>query len=153
MQYGILTFRKFNRCSLRPVLKSSQAGIQCCISPYGTTCLKLRFFGHLKLSLIIKLKCCPTISQNVFGQCNCTEVFLWGEENSLFVCIWNRTVPEGFNVCLTKVKGQGPFVVSFDESLNKKSQKKQMDIHIRFWGTNKVITRYFGSQFLGKYIG
>ena len=29
-----------------------------------------------------------------------------------------------------------------------------MDIHIRFWGEgSKVVTRYFGSQFLGKYIG
>jgi len=30
-----------------------------------------------------------------------------------------------------------------------KSQSKQMDIHVHFGEANKVITRYFGSQFLG----
>ncbi|WAR14725.1 hypothetical protein MAR_004830 [Mya arenaria] len=40
--------------------------------------------------------------------------------------------------------------ILFDESLNKKSQAKQMDIHVRYWGTNGLVhTRYLGSQFLG----
>lgn len=42
-------------------------------------------------------------------------------------------------------------VVCFDESLNKVSQKQQMDLHIRFWDENKrqVGTRYLTSVFLG----
>ena len=30
------------------------------------------------------------------------------------------------------------FVVLFDESLNKKSQAKQMDIHVRYWCNGTV---------------
>ena len=81
------------------------------------------------------------------------QKFSCGERKTVYLCVFG-IAPYLKDLMLTKVKGQGPFVVSFDESLNKKSQKKQMDIHIRFWGEgNKVITRYFGSQFVGKYIG
>jgi len=43
------------------------------------------------------------------------------------------------------------YVISFDESLNKVIQKEQMDLIIRFWdqSVNKVVSRYFDSQFLG----
>lgn len=42
-------------------------------------------------------------------------------------------------------------VVGFDESLNKVTQKGQMDISVRFWNTetNQVCFRYFSSAFLG----
>ena len=45
----------------------------------------------------------------------------------------------------------GPFVVSFDESLNKMTQTQQMDIALRFWNnnSNQVETHYFSSAFLG----
>ena len=47
----------------------------------------------------------------------------------------------------------GPFVLMFDESLNRKSQSKQMDVHVRLWDVNnQVSTRYFDSVFLGKKI-
>lgn len=44
------------------------------------------------------------------------------------------------------------FVIGFDESVNKVSQKQQMDINVRFWcrKTNEVKTRYFNSAFLGR---
>ena len=44
------------------------------------------------------------------------------------------------------------FVALFDESFNCVAKKKQMDLHIRFWDTNKdvVATRYYSSEFLGK---
>ena len=43
------------------------------------------------------------------------------------------------------------FAISFDESLNKVSQKGQMDIVVRFWNdaTDEVTTRYLTSTFLG----
>lgn len=47
----------------------------------------------------------------------------------------------------------GPYVILFDESLNKAMQEKQMDLHIRYWDTqlNKIVTRYFVSEFLGMF--
>lgn len=40
-------------------------------------------------------------------------------------------------------------VLLFDESLNKKLQQKQMDVHLRFWNGPQVETRYATSVFLG----
>lgn len=42
-------------------------------------------------------------------------------------------------------------VIGFDESVNKVSQKGQMDAFVRFWDplVNQVSTRYYGSAFLG----
>ncbi len=51
---------------------------------------------------------------------------------------------------LLKKEVSGCFVVLFDESLNKKTQQQQMDIHVRYWKDNEVTTRYLGSEFLGK---
>ena len=42
------------------------------------------------------------------------------------------------------------FTILFDESLNPNLNKKQLDFHIRFWHMDKVATRYFHSEFLGK---
>lgn len=43
-------------------------------------------------------------------------------------------------------------VIGFDESLNKITQKQQMDISVRFWDLecDEVVTRYYTSVFLGK---
>lgn len=43
-------------------------------------------------------------------------------------------------------------VVLFDESYNSSVKKGQMDMHVRFWNdkTQRVTTRYFNSEFLGK---
>ena len=42
------------------------------------------------------------------------------------------------------------FVLLFDESLYFENQKKQLDLHVRYWQHDQVSTRYFGSEFLGK---
>ena len=51
---------------------------------------------------------------------------------------------------LAKVKNSA-YIVAFDESLNKKLQEEQMDLMLRFWDNelNKVVSRYFCSQFMG----
>ena len=51
-----------------------------------------------------------------------------------------------------ELKEASNFVALFDESYNYVTKKSQMDVHIRFWDktTNKVLTRYFTSKFLGK---
>lgn len=41
------------------------------------------------------------------------------------------------------------FVVMFDESLNRSTNNKQTDLHIRHWTGDCVQSQYFGSQFLG----
>lgn len=43
------------------------------------------------------------------------------------------------------------FTIAFDESLNKISEKEQMDIYIRYWDDefNKVLCQYYTSTFLG----
>jgi len=47
------------------------------------------------------------------------------------------------------------YTVAFDESLNKVSQKKQMDIHVRYWNSidNEVSSCYYSSVFLGHTTG
>ena len=52
---------------------------------------------------------------------------------------------------LSEVKGH--FVIMFEESLNQKMQEKQLDIHVRYWGSDQkaVVTTYLGSQFMGKF--
>ena len=41
------------------------------------------------------------------------------------------------------------FVLLFDESMNSKTQSKQMDVHLRFWIGDEVRTRYYHSEFMG----
>ena len=42
------------------------------------------------------------------------------------------------------------FVVCFDETLNENLQEKQLDMYVRYWDCDKVITIYIQSEFLGK---
>lgn len=53
------------------------------------------------------------------------------------------------DILRSKVKSDLDYVLLFDESMNKKNGKKQMDWHIRFWDNNMVKTRYYTSQFVG----
>ncbi|GBM48074.1 hypothetical protein AVEN_34398-1 [Araneus ventricosus] len=55
-------------------------------------------------------------------------------------------------MCLLKLLNEFEvFTLLFDESLNKATQSKQMDIHVRYWrdGDQEVKTRYLTSIFLG----
>ena len=40
-------------------------------------------------------------------------------------------------------------MVILDKAFNDIFQKEQMDILVRFWRADKVLSRYFGCQFLG----
>ena len=42
------------------------------------------------------------------------------------------------------------FVPMLDESLNKTTKTKQLDIHLRYWAGERVRLRHFGSQFMGR---
>lgn len=54
---------------------------------------------------------------------------------------------------LLSTVNQGSFVIMFDESLNRTTKRKQLDIHVRYWVTDetgsRVQSRYFGSQYMG----
>jgi len=55
---------------------------------------------------------------------------------------------------MIKEVGDNEYVIMFDESLNRTTKNKQLDIHIRYWvtnekGTRQVMSRYMGSQFMG----
>ena len=41
------------------------------------------------------------------------------------------------------------YFILFDESFNKTLQEEQMDVLVRYWHVDHVITCYFGSAFLG----
>lgn len=50
--------------------------------------------------------------------------------------------------------GTKDFVLLFDETLNKKQKRKQMDIYVRFWSEDKegqpiIKSHYLGSAFMG----
>ena len=52
---------------------------------------------------------------------------------------------------MEQVRNVGDFVLLFDESLNKITHTKQMDIHVRYWQqeNNQVQTRYMKSVYMG----
>ena len=51
---------------------------------------------------------------------------------------------------MDRLRSCGGYVVLFDEAFNKHLQLDQMDCMVRYWHEDKVITRYFGSTFLGR---
>ena len=58
--------------------------------------------------------------------------------------------PHFLDLLTKKVKGdESGFVLLFDESLNAELQKKQLDFHLRSWHHDRVVSRYFGSSFMG----
>lgn len=41
------------------------------------------------------------------------------------------------------------YVLLFDETLNKDLQEKQMDVYVRAWKNNRVVTKYYESTYMG----
>lgn len=72
------------------------------------------------------------------GESKCARLARWG------------IAPHFKKLLTSDVNHAEAFVLLFDESLNFENQKKQMDIHVRFWQHDQISTRYFGSEFLGK---
>lgn len=60
-----------------------------------------------------------------------------------------RLSPYFKDMLLNNVRQSEFFMIIFDEAFNDILQKEQMDILVRFWRADQVVTRYFGSQFLG----
>ena len=81
----------------------------------------------------------------MFPDSKIAEKFTCGERKTAYFTVFG--IAEYLrSLIISDIKGY--FVILFDESLNKKSQAKQMDFHVRYW-SDKVITRYLGSVFMG----
>ena len=81
----------------------------------------------------------------MFPDSKIAEKFTCGERKTAYFTVFG--IAEYLrSLIISDIKGY--FVILSDESLNKKSQAKQMDFHVRYW-SDKVITRYLGSVFMG----
>ena len=89
--------------------------------------------------------------KTMFPDSNIAKQFTCGERKASYMSVFGLV--EHF-LKLLKTSKSGPFVILFDESLNQKMEEKQMDVLTRYWHYKKNIvqTRYYTSQFLGKYI-
>ena len=87
------------------------------------------------------------VLQAMFPDSAIAAKFTCGEKKTAYMSLFG--LAEHF-IGLLKEEVSGYFVILFDESLNKKTQQQQMDIHVRYWKDNEVTTRYLGSEFLGK---
>ena len=94
-----------------------------------------------KAKLFLKMFFDNEIAQNMkFRKTKCSYVLVHG-------------IFPHFKDILMKSLQEAPFIlISFDESLNSVLKKGQMDLLIKYWDNhkNRVVTRYFNSEFLGK---
>ena len=89
--------------------------------------------------------------RSMFPNCHEAEQFSMGKTKCAYFV--NFGFAPHFHELLTiTFKGSPFYALSFDESLNKSLQNGQMDINIRFWGSEKCMaeTRYLTSEFLGR---
>ena len=79
---------------------------------------------------------------HMFPDSSIAKQFSCGQQKCKYLTVFG--LAEHFkNELLTKIRDSGPICLMFDESLNKKSQQKQMDIHVRYWdNVNYIQTRY-----------
>ena len=86
--------------------------------------------------------------RNMFPDSDIAKSFALGKDKTGYIIKFG--IAAYFKKQLVEtINNAGPFVLMFDESLNKSSKKKQMDIHIRILEDGCVRSRYFGSEFLG----
>jgi len=70
-----------------------------------------------------------------------------GETKSMYVI--NYGLAPYYRCQLERKLKNRPFVLMFDETLNKEMQQKQLDIIVRHWDDNSVQSSYYTSEFLG----
>ena len=74
--------------------------------------------------------------------------FSCGERKCAYLCSFGLA-PYFLDLLKNSVKKEDHTVLLFDESLNRMTQSKQMDLHVRMWSDNLVKTHYLNSQFMG----
>ena len=98
-------------------------------------------------------KSCEDIAQlfqQMFADSTIAKQFTCGEKKCAYLACFG-VAPFFQQQLLDEIKKVESFVLLFDESLNKVTQSKQLDLHIRFWDTkcSSVQTRYVTSLFMG----
>ena len=73
-----------------------------------------------------------------------------GETKSIFL-MKHGVAPQLKSLSEADIKKPDCYVISFDESLNRKTQMCEMDVYIRYWNScsKQVKVRCWGSEFLG----
>ena len=87
--------------------------------------------------------------QKMFPDSAIASSFKCGEMKSSYLI--NHGVAPHFKSLLSQEIKCEPqeFVLLFDESMNSRTQSKQMDFHVRIWEGAEVRTRYYHSEFMG----
>ena len=88
------------------------------------------------------------VFQLMFPDSGVAKQFSCGEKKCAYLATFG-IAPYFVSLLKTKIKSETTYVLLFDESLNTNLQKKQLDIHVRYWNHNEVVTRYLTSHFLG----
>ena len=88
------------------------------------------------------------IFQKMFPGCEAARKFSCGETKARYLATFGLA-PYFLDLLSTRARNANGYVLLFDESLNHQLQKKQLDMHVRFWDGNVVKTHYFVSRFLG----
>ena len=96
---------------------------------------------------------CETIAPlfaRMFPDSTIAAKFSCGEKKCAYLACFG-IAPFFTQQLIADVKRISGYVIMFDESGNKATQTKQMDLHVRFWdeGCHNVTSRYLTSQFMG----
>lgn len=83
----------------------------------------------------------------MFPDSSIAQNFKCGETKSAYISKFGLA-PHFKQLLSNKLKNDD-YVLLFDESLNDKTQSKQCDFYIRHWDGDKVMSRFFDSQFMG----
>ena len=89
-----------------------------------------------------------SVFRKMFPDSQIAERFQCGKTKCSYL-INHGIAPHVKQLLLDAVKRSQLYVVMFDESLNKITQEKQMDVHVRYWEAGQVCSRYLGSEFMG----
>lgn len=92
-----------------------------------------------------------TVFRALFPDSECAKTFSCGRDKTSYLARFGL-VPYIKRKLLSSVN-QGSFVVMFDESMNRTTKSKQLDLHVRYWAIDengsRVQSRYLGSQYMG----
>ncbi|GBN08520.1 hypothetical protein AVEN_113923-1 [Araneus ventricosus] len=98
-------------------------------------------------------KSCTDVTQlfsRMFPDSEIARKFSCGEKKCAYICHFGLG-PYFQTLLVDDCKNADFFTLLFDETLNQTNQKKQLDIHVRYWHKEecKVRTKYLTSTFIG----
>ena len=84
----------------------------------------------------------------MFGDFDVSSQFSCGKTKCSYICCFG--IASYIKQNLKELLASQPhFVILFDETLNRATESKQMDVHCRFWQDGQISTRYYASAFMG----